>query len=236
MNEAALEAYRLDPFLAEANAARGLLEARDLNWIDAEQFFARALTLNPSLTNVHAHAATFLLLPLNRLDEAMELLEVARNADPLSLDVHRALALIQVHAGEYQEAIRNSRWVLEQDPKYPYAASWLGRALALFGRLDEALHVFEENQSGAGYVGYVYAVTGRRAEAEAIAARASAPARQQLLIYGGLGDKDRAFEALERLVTENPWRAATWMMRPEVKILRDDPRFAEIRRRLRIPN
>jgi hypothetical protein len=57
-----------------------------------------------------------------------------------------------------------------------------------------------------------------------------------LLIYCGLGDKERAFDALGRIVATNPWRAATWMMRPEVKFLRDDPRFEEIRRlQLRIP-
>ena len=42
-------------------------------------------------------------------------------------------------------------------------------------------------------------------------------------------------EALERAVTMNPWRAATWMLRPEVALLRDDPRFAAIRRRLGLP-
>lgn len=85
--------------------------------------------------------------------------------------------------------------MLEKDPNYPFAATWLGRALALSGRLDDALRVFEDNKPGLGYVGYVYAVTGRRAEAEAIAEREGAPPQQQFLVYGGLRDKDRAFGA-----------------------------------------
>ena len=129
--------------------------------------------------------------------------------------------------------------MLHRDPGFPFTANRLGRALALSGRPDEALRIFEEDGvRGLGYVGYVYAVTGRRAEAEAIAANldnSRNSAGQQLLIYGGLSDKERAFEALERLVGRNPWRAATWMNRPEVAILRDDPRFGEIRRRLRMP-
>ena len=62
------------------------------------------------------------------------------------------------------------------------------------------------------------------------------PARQ-FYIYAGLGDKDRAFEALDRAVTINPrsWRVATWMIRPEMKILRGDPRFQAIRKRLGLP-
>jgi hypothetical protein len=50
--------------------------------------------------------------------------------------------------------------------------------------------------------------------------------------YGDLGDKERAFEALERAVAANPWWAATWMLRPEVALLRDDPRFTAIRKQL----
>ena len=86
-----------------------------------------------------------------------------------------------------------------------------------------------------GYVGYLYAVTGRRDEAEAVAARHPESAARQMLVYGGLGDKDRAFEALERTAAVHWWRAATWMVRPEMAILRDDPRVADLRRKLKLP-
>jgi hypothetical protein len=56
-----------------------------------------------------------------------------------------------------------------------------------------------------------------------------------MLVYGGLGDRERAFDALERMAALNWWRAATWMTRPEVAILRGDPRVAELRRRLGLP-
>jgi adenylate cyclase len=237
MKEAALEAYRLDPFLAEANAALGVVQARDLEWGQARESFAKALDTNRSLTWIYTDAVINLLMPLGRFDEAIELLEIARIADPFSLEVRRALAVVQVDAGQYGEAIENLTWVLERDPTYAYAANRLGRAYALSGRYDDALRVFAADRagSGPGYAGYVYAVTGRREEAEAIAAHPANNPGWQLLIYGGLRDKDRAFEALDRLVARNPWRAATWMLRPEVAVIRDDPRFNEIRRRLKIP-
>jgi tetratricopeptide (TPR) repeat protein len=235
MEEAALQAHKLDPLLAEAHAALGVVQARDLDWHEAERSFGNALSLNPSLTSIHNAAVLNLLLPLNRLDEAMELLAIARNVDPSSLAVRRSLAHVQVDAGEYEEAIRTAQWVLQRDPGFPFTANRLGRALALSGRPDEALRIFEEDRSGPAYVGYVYAVTGRRAEAEALAAALAHNPRQLLLIYGGLGDRERAFEALERLRATNEWRAATWMHRPEVAIIRDDPRFGDIKRRLRMP-
>jgi len=241
MKLAALEAYRLDPLLAEASAAMGVVQAHDLEWALSEESFKEALSRNRSLTWIHTDAVLHLLAPLGRFDEALQLLEVAREAEPASLDVRRTLASIQVEVGLYEEAIQNAKWVLARDPSYPFAANRVGRALALSGRMDEALRVFEEDDSvGPGYVGYVYARTGRRDEAEAIARDAARipggfAAATQLLIYGGLDDKDRAFEALDRLVERNAWRAATWMLRPEVAVIRDDPRFDAIRRRLKIP-
>ena len=74
-----------------------------------------------------------------------------------------------------------------------------------------------------------------RAEAEALAASHPDAAARQMLIYGGLGDKNRSFEALERTAQVNWWRAATWMIRPEMSVLRGDPRVHELRDRLGLP-
>jgi serine/threonine-protein kinase len=241
MKRAADEAYRLDPLLAETSAVLGVVYAHELEWALSEDSFKEALSRNRSLTWIHTDAVLHLLSPLGRFNDALQLLEVAREADPKSLDVLRTLASILVEVGQYEEAKQNARMVLKEDPTYPFAANRLGRALALSGRHDDALRVFEEDpRVGPAYVGYVYAVTGRRDEAEAIARNvANGPAdwaaATQLLVYGGLGDKERAFEALNLLVERNPWRAATWMLRPELEFLRDDRRFGEIRRRLKIP-
>ena len=126
----------------------------------------------------------------------------------------------------------SARWVLERDPAFPFADVWLGRALVLAGRPDEAVPIFERTPDRFGYLGYLYAVTGRGAEAEALAAaRPDSPARQ-MLIYAGLGDERRAIEALERAFELNWWIAATWMDRPEMAILRGHPRLGVIKRRL----
>ena len=157
--------------------------------------------------------------------------------DPLSLDVRRLLAHVLVNVGRHADAIESARWVLARDPKFPYAEVFLGRALLFAGRPKEALAMFENSKSEGdwGYIGYLYAVTGRRAEAEALAASHPDAAARQMLIYGGLGDKNRSFEALERTAQVNWWRAATWMIRPEMSVLRDDPRVAELRDRLGLP-
>lgn len=237
MEPAALRAIQIDPLLAEAHAAMGNVYARNRDWTNAQEAFLTALGLNPSLTTTTTDFVLSTLLPMGKNAETLRRLEDARRADPLSLDVRRLLAQVQVNAGLHAEGIESAKWVLARDPKFPYVEVFLGRALLFAGKPKEALPFFENSSSEGnwGYIGYLYAVTGRRDEAEALAARHPESAARQMLIYGGLGDKDRAFEALERTAGVNWWRAATWMVRPEMAVLRGDPRVAELRRKLKLP-
>jgi tetratricopeptide (TPR) repeat protein len=142
-----------------------------------------------------------------------------------------------VEAGRYEEAIENCYWIKQYDPAFPYVDVWLGRALYFSGRFDEAREALERaGPEFWGYLGYLLAMSGRRDEAEALAARHPDSPSRAMLIYGGLGDKDRAFDALVRTVDINWWRAATWLYRPEMAILRGDPRLAAVKKRLGLPN
>ena len=237
LEEAALAAIRLDPSLADAQAALGQLHVRDRKWASAEAAFQQALEIDPSQGSLYVDYAVALLLPLGRVDDALDVVARARDVAPLSLDVRASLALMQVEAGLYDEAIKSAQWVLQQDPDFPFVDAQLGRALILSGRPAEALPILSRKpEQNLVFLGYLYAVTGRHDEAEALAA-GFRPARQ-FWIYAGLGEKDRAFEALDRAVTINPhsWRVATWMTRAEMKVLRGDPRFQAIRQRLGLPD
>ena len=237
MEPAALRAIQLDPLLAEAHAAMGNVYGRNRDWTNAQKSFVTAMDLNPSLTTTYTDFVLSTLMPMGKTAESLRRLEDAHRVDPLSLDVRRLLAQVQVNAGRHADAIESARWVLARDPKFPYAEVFLGRALLFAGRPNEALSCFENSSSEGnwGYVGYLYAVTGRRDEAEALAAKHPDAAARQMLIYAGLGDKDRAFEALERTAAVHWWRAATWMIRPEMAVLRGDPRVDALRRKLGLP-
>jgi len=173
------------------------------------------------------------LEPWGRLDESLATLEAALEADPLSLDLRNVLSRIQLSAGQIDAALTNCQRVVAEDPDFPFAEEYCARALAAKGRTDEALALFNKRRSSNEHgIGYVYAITGRRAEAEELAQRNSHLPNRQALIYAGLADKDRAFEALERLAVLNPRRAGAYLFYPELAALRGDPRVQTLRRKL----
>jgi tetratricopeptide (TPR) repeat protein len=214
----------------------GALYADERRWPEARVAFEKALALNPSFTVIHTEYVLSVLMPLGRLQEALGVLEAARLRDPLSLDVARVKAHVLIELERYSDAIGTAQWVLERDANIPYARLWIGRAHALSGRYEEAEEIFKSDPDYWGYLGWVYARTNRRTEAEQlIAEHPQAPSRA-LLVLGGLEERDRAFAALSRLVDSNPWLAATWMRRPEVRtLLRGDARLMEIKQRLGLP-
>ena len=237
MRPAAVKAIELDPLLAEAHAAMGLLHSRERNWENAQRSFQRAIELNPSLTRTYTNYVTSTLIPLGRLDEAARLLEEALRADPLSLDVRRELAMVQIMAGRYEEAIANLQRVRAIDPSFPFGDLFLARALTFAGRLAEALPLWETRKDEPGWqfwMAYAYVMAGRRAEVERMAAAHDHPYRLAI-IYAALGEKDRALLALDRAADILPQRVGLLMMFPEMASLRGDARFAAIRRKLGLP-
>lgn len=237
MRPAAEKAVQLDPLLAEAHAARGVVLARDRDWTNSEAAFRRALALNRNLPSIKISCAVSTLFPEGKVDQAEQLLEAALREDPLPSDVRRNLTWVQVSAGHYDEAIDNSRRVLAVDPTDVHTQQVLGRALFQNGEKGEAIRAFERlGQGNHGFLGYAYAATGRRSEAEALAAQRKDFPASLVLIHAGLGEKDRAFEALERMAAEKDPRVAIYLTYPELAFLRADPRMAGFRRRLGLPS
>jgi tetratricopeptide (TPR) repeat protein len=231
----ALEAYANDPSWPDANAARGLLCAHQHDWECARRFFEESIRLDPAMTENHSDFALSTLMPLGRADEALQVLERARIEDPMSLDVKRILALLQVENGLYDEAIKTSRTITAEDPDLRYVDQWFGRALYLSGRTQEALEYFTQERLRDRlwmYRAYLLAVLGRREEASALLTKEPRVDARHMLVYAALGDRERAFDALRRAAALDPWRAVTWMQRPEMALLRSDPRYDEIRSQL----
>jgi tetratricopeptide (TPR) repeat protein len=240
MRVAAEKAMELDPLLAEAHDALGMAYARDAHWEQSEKSFRRAIQLDPGRTRSYNHYALYLLLPLGRIDEALRQLRIAERNDPLFAGVHSTLAYVLISAGRFDEAAARCE-KLPSD--YPSRSECLGRARYAQGRIDEAVQILGaavRRTDGAddavqAYLGYAYARAGRRDEAEKIAAAATLRPFVQALAFAGLGDKDRAFEALDRMAPLGPFRIGRALTFPEFALLRSDPRLGTLRKKVGLP-
>ena len=235
MAAAARRAHAKNPRLAEANAAMGLLSARLCQWSEGAGYFRDSLKQDPSVARTYIDYAFSILLAVGDTREALAVLAAALDADPMSLRVRSALARMLVEHGDFDRAIEMSRGVIQEAPELA-AEQTLGRALLLSGRSREIGVEFGKGDTQWGYRGYMHAIQGRHADAIQLAkAHPDEPARQ-MLIYAGLNDVDRAFDAFQSTAMQDPWRALTWVARPEVtRVLRDDPRTAALRDQLLRP-
>jgi TolB-like protein len=221
-------AIELDPLSAEANEALGTVRAREADWKAAEKSFRRSLELDPNSASANWHFAFFLLLPLGRVDEALEHVRIAENIDPLPPSPSIAgVSFMLFSAGRLDEAAA-------------YCPKPCPRALMLQGKAADAIRIFETqfggnpSAAGSGELGYAYGRAGRRADAERVAAVQWRPI-EQAKVFAGLGDKDRTFEALNRAIPLGPVRIGTALTYPEFSLLRGDPRLKELRRKVGLP-
>ena len=226
------QAIRLDPLLAEAHAALGMLYARGARWVESEKSFRRAIELDPNSSASHTGFALNLLRSLGRVDEALKQLRIAEKNDPISPKLQFALGWVLISAGRYDEA---ARYCSKLPADHPNRNMCVGRALLGQGRTEEAIQFLNKRDAGnRSYLGYAYARSGRREEAEKLIDLSPRPL-QQFVIFAGLGDKDRTLEALDRLSAVGPVRMGSILTLPELALLRGDPRLKALRKKVGLP-
>jgi TolB-like protein len=228
------KAIQLDPLLAEAHEALALAYARDGQWEQAENSFRYAIDLDRNSSSTHADFAMWFLWVLGRNKEALEHLAIAEKTDPLSPQVQTVLALVLISAGRFDEAVEHCGKMSADDPGKDQC---LARVRLGQGRTGEAIELLADDHTppSPGFLGYAYARSGRRDEAEKMVA-ASHYATEQALIFAGLGDKDRALEALDRMAVLGPQRIGMYLNYPELSLLRDDLRLKAFRKRVGLPD
>jgi tetratricopeptide (TPR) repeat protein len=221
--------------LPEAHEALAIAFARDAQWRESEKSFRRAIELDRSRSETHQDFVLYFLWPLDRTQEALKELQLTAKADPLSQSLRWLFAYMLPSAGRYDEAARYA--ALAQ------SASLLGRARYLEGKTADAIQILEKAfQGGVGitpgnevraYLGYAYARASRREEAERLAVGTNP--FNQAVIFAGLGDKERALEAMERSTAAGPFRVGRQLTWPELAVIRSDQRMKELRKKLGLP-
>jgi tetratricopeptide (TPR) repeat protein len=232
MRPAAVQALQLDPLLAEAHAAMGWVHAFEHDWENAEKSFEQSIRIDASRTQTYTSYSVSTLQPLRKYGEALRLLRVASQHDPLSLDVQREIGEVQVFAGQYADAVETFLRISEVEPDFPFLQAYLAKALTFAGRAEEALPRLED---GSPWAAQTYVMTDRRADAEKLAAECADHPYRLAVISGALGHTDRAIEAVERAAVVEPHRVGRLLIEPELASVRDHPRVVVVRHAFNLP-
>jgi len=234
------KALEIENDLAEAHHALGLLRwICDWDWAGAEEEGKLAIELNPNFAQAHHRYAITSWVVTGRLEGAIERIRLAHELDPLSLTINNNVAWIHYTARRYDKAIEQYQKTLDLEPNFLMARRELGLAYAQKSMFPEAIAEFEEAISLSddlltlSYRGYGYAMAGRRDEEmtilEMLREERDPNTYAIAAIYSLLGEKDQAFEWLERGYQKRDIGA--WLrVQPQWDPFGDDPRFHDLRR------
>jgi TolB-like protein/DNA-binding winged helix-turn-helix (wHTH) protein/Tfp pilus assembly protein PilF len=244
--EAALEALRIDPSLAEVHASYGEIRfLYDWDWAEAEREFRKAIELNPSYASTHQWYGVF-LMAMNRPDEGLRTLGRGLELDPLSLSLNENLGWALYVARRYPEAIEQFQRTLELDPGFGQALRYLGLTYLHLGRHQEALETLERaGQSLSGEpdvqadLALAHALAGDRIRAEEMLAALMKESDQRYVspfliasFHTGLGDLDDALDWLDRAYQERVANVVFLGVDPAFDPLRAHPRFQALLERI----
>jgi TolB-like protein/Tfp pilus assembly protein PilF len=244
---AATKALQIDEEMAEAHASLAYAKLLyDWDWADAKREYKRAIALNPNYATAHHWYAITYLTATGQHTRALSEMSKACSLDPLSLIINSAMAWAFYFARRYDEAIEQYQKTIEMDPNFSVAYVKLGWAYDQKSMYEEAIREFKRVQTisrddlaAVTSLGHTYAMSGKKVQAQGVIDRLKELSEQQhvppydiALIYAGLGEKDQAFEWLQKACEER----SSWMIwikvDPRLDNLRTDPRFKDLTQRV----
>jgi serine/threonine protein kinase/tetratricopeptide (TPR) repeat protein len=248
---AAIKSVELDDSLGEAHTSLASSKEDEWDWNNAEKEYLRAIELNPSYATAH-HWYSVLLNKLGRLDEALREAHRALELDPLSVGISSHLGDVLSYMGQYAKAITQYRETIAIDPNFPVGHQALGDTLLSNGQYLEGFTELQQEaaalhdpkkQETANAVLETFRKSGYRAAVlMSIRADIARSAREYVSPfsiarrYSVIGDKERTFEWLEKAYKEHDDYAPYLKVDPDMRrLLHSDPRFAELVRKVGLP-
>ena len=247
---AVIKALELDDMLAEGHAALGFIkEAYEWDWEGAERAYRRAIELNPNYATAHHWYALYLTIP-KRYEDAFAHISRAEQLDPLSRRVRNGKGWLYLWSGQFDRAIEQAQAMLELEPNFSLAHYHLGLAYLGKGMYKEAIASlrrgiadYGETSASLAFLAYALGKSGQRTEALQIIAKLTDRAQhnhvsgyQIAIAHVAVGNNDQAIQWLQRAVEQRTQisslnRGAEVWLKP----LHPDPRYQELRRRVRLP-
>ncbi|MDX2044080.1 MAG: protein kinase [Acidobacteriota bacterium] len=244
---AANRALKLNPQLVEPKAAIAFARAQfDWQWQESEKGFLEAIREKPRYATAHHWYAEFLATQ-GRFDESLKEIKLAAEIEPLSMPISVDWGLYLFFARQFDEAIAQFQKTLRFDPNNTNALTFMSAAYEAKGDYQQAVNAYleflrirnrkpEEIETvkttfgQQGVTAYWRLKLGRLQPL--VESGDSSSMIRAAYLHSSLGETDNAINLLEEAYKKRFY--ALWYLKvdPRYDKLRDDPRFADLLKRV----
>jgi serine/threonine-protein kinase len=243
----AQKARESDVTMAEVHYTSALIKTwMDWDWEGGEAAFQRAIELNPNYALARAYYSN-LLCCLERTDEAIAQAEKSLELDPINSLIQGICGNTFAFARRYDDAIVHARNALKTSPHDPVGHSILWEMLYSKGLFEESLseakafftglglaEIAEAMARGYDQEGYSGAMKLAAETLVAFSQETHISAWFISFVYSFAEEKEQALNWLEKAF-ERKDPSMPYLITPAFDILRDEPRFRELLRRMDLP-
>ncbi len=236
----AAAAVMLDPESTEARTSLAHVKStQDWDWRGAEREFQLAISLDPSYATAHHWYALSCLVPMGRLDEALDEILVAQSLDPVSAIVARDLALVHLFRRDFDAALDQCDHAIELNPHFSPAYWALGLVQEQRKDFDEAaaafqraIHLSPQTPRMQAALARTHALSGKRKEALHILRALEVLSEQRYVspfefasVRFALGQADVGFRWFTKACQDRSFELLWMQVDPRLDPIRSDARF-----------
>jgi serine/threonine-protein kinase len=246
--EALYKALEINNSLGEAHCSLAyVFYAFEWDFKSAENEFKRAIELNPNYATAHQWYGQY-LAAMGRFEEAYKEIDKALELDPLSLIIRYAKAETLYFENRHEESIEQLKMTLEIDDRFLASLMCLGWNYIAKGMYQEAFDItqkalsfYEDNIIFLLNNISIYALSGQREKAKEMfddliseTSKIYVPSSVKAAGYYFFGEKDKAFEWLERACDEKDTAPAYLKYGFSIEGLSSDPRFKALLKKMNL--
>ena len=243
----AASAVMLDGHSAEAHTSLAHVRAtQDWDWAGAEREYLHAIQLNPRFPTAHHWYAMSCLVPMGRLDDALEQMQLAQSLDPVSSIIARDVAVVHCYRRDLDAALEHCDQTIELNPHFAAAYLTLGLIQEQRKDFDEAEAAFSravelapQSPRANAALARTFALSGKHEPARAALKRIDHQAAtryvspfEYVAVHFALGEDAKGYARLAKSCDDRCFELLALKVDPRFETLHGDPRFQSALRKV----